>query len=158
MMCTHVCFIHCIRQILYVPRHLDLDLTLLALVYIMFMSFYFKNLLPNQLSACGSIFFGGGQSSSRIRKHSGFLCANLTQESGKFPEMKHLMFCSTRLSLRSRHSKAGYLPFNKGVNVTNRRNSTEPTTWVQRLCNVRKSGISTTKQSWSFRENKQIGK
>ena len=119
---------------------------------------YFKNLLPNQLSACGSIFFGGGQSSSRIRKHSGFLCANLTQESGKFPEMKHLMFCSTRLSLRSRHSKAGYLPFNKGVNVTNRRNSTEPTTWVQRLCNVRKSGISTTKQSWSFRENKQIGK
>ena len=119
---------------------------------------YFKNLLPNQLSACGSIFFGGGQSSSRIRNHSGFLCANPTQDSGQFSEMKHLMFCSTRLSLRSRHSKAGYLLFNKGVNVTNRRNSTEPTTWVQRLCNVRKSGISTTKQSWSFRENKQIGK
>ena len=117
-----------------------------------------KNMQPNQLSACGSNFFREGQSSSRIRKLSGFLCPNLTQKSGKFPEMKNLVFCSNQLSLRNRHRKAGYLLCDNGVNVTNGLIVTEPTSWMQRLCNVRKSGISTTIQSWSLRQNKQIGK
>ena len=65
---------------------------------------YFKNLLPNQLSACGSIFSGEGQSSSRIRKLSGFLCANLTQKSGRFPEMKHLTFCSNCAQIDSAYA------------------------------------------------------